>query len=233
MPKKPRITVLQPEPDVPLDRFEEWLAEEGLRTTVIDLQTKDVPNLETIGDGLLVLGGRMNALAETEHPWLPRVKDLVADAQGMEVPVLGICLGHQILADALGGEVTVADPRGLEEGPVSLQWLDGAADDPVLAGAVAAGGPVPMSHYDAVTRLPDGAVELARSEAYGNQAFRMGSALGVQFHPEASPELMQHWWQGKHKGRATTMLDRMRQVDQEVARTCRTVAAGFAAQVTG
>ncbi|WP_147675117.1 type 1 glutamine amidotransferase [Nigerium massiliense] len=206
--------------------------EDGLRMTVIDLRTKDVPNLETIGDGVVMLGGRMDALAEDRHPWLPRVKDLLADAQGMDVPVLGICLGHQVLADALGGEVTVADPRGLEEGPVRLEWTADAADDPVLGGMVALGdGPVRMSHYDAVTRLPEGAVELARSEAYGNQAFRLGSALGVQFHPEASPELMQHWWHVKHGGWNTAMLDRMRQVDDELARSCRTVAEGFARQV--
>ncbi|WP_460765776.1 type 1 glutamine amidotransferase [Mariniluteicoccus flavus] len=232
MAKKPRITVLQPENDVPLDRFEEWLVEEGLRMTVIELASKDVPNLETMGDGLLVLGGRMNALDEATHPWLARVKDAMADAYDMGVPVLGICLGHQLLADALGGEVTVGDPRGPEEGAYRLQWLDGAADDPVLGGMVALGdGPVPMSHHDAVTRLPEGAVELARTDAYGNQAFRIGSALGVQFHPEASPELMQHWWQRRNGGKSTTMLDRMRQVDEELARSCRTIAEGFAQQV--
>ncbi|GAB3623587.1 type 1 glutamine amidotransferase [Mariniluteicoccus endophyticus] len=228
MAKKPRITVLQPEPDVPLERLEEWLDTDGLRMSVIDLQAKDVPNLETIGDGLLVLGGRMNAMSHDQHPWLPRVKDLVADAQAMDLPILGICLGHQIIADALGGEVTVADPRGLEEGPVRLRWTDAAADDPVLGEMVALGdGPVPMSHYDAVTRLPEGAVELARSDRYANQAFRLGSAWGVQFHPEASPELMQHWYEG----RQTTMLDRMREVDDEVVRACRTISRGFAKQV--
>ena len=229
MAKKPRITILQPHPDAPLDRFEEWLAR-GVRMSVIDLQTLDVPNLNAIGDGLVVLGGPMSV--RSDHGWIPRVKDLIADLHDIDIPILGICLGHQLLAEALGGEVTVADPRGLEEGAVQMEWLPGAAEDPVLAGAVLAGGPVPYSHHDTVTRLPEGAVELARSATYDNAAFRLGSAWGVQFHPEASPELMQHW--STRKGRkGTTMLDRMRQVDAQVAPNCRAIADGFTAVVNG
>ncbi|MGA4508159.1 type 1 glutamine amidotransferase [Propionibacteriaceae bacterium G1746] len=229
MAKKPRITVLQPESDVPLDRFEQWLAR-GVRTSLIALDRQDVPGLEAVGDGLIMLGGRMSAHADL--PWIDKVKDLMADLVDIDVPVLGICLGHQVLAEALGGKVRVADPRGPEEGAVNLEWLPGAVDDPVLGQAALLGGPVPMSHNDAVSRLPDGAVELARTEVYANAAFRVGSAWGVQFHPEASPELMQHWWRLKgHKG--TTMLDRMRAVDAKVAPTCQSVADGFTAVVNG
>lgn len=226
MPKKPRITVLQPDTRAPLDRLEDWLAPQ-VRMSVIDLGAKDVPTLSSIGEGLVLLGGRMNA--HDSHPWIAQVKDLVADLHEIGVPILGICLGHQLVVEALGGEVAVADPRGLEEGAVTLEWLPGATDDPVLGGAKAAGGPVPMSHYDSVTRLPADATELARSATYPNAAFRLGSSWGVQFHPEASPELMHHWWSAHHKG--TAMLDRMRQVDDRVAPTCRAVAEGFAGVV--
>lgn len=224
MAKKPRLTVLQPETDVPLDRFEQWL-EPHVRMSLIDLSSKDLPQLNAIGDGLVVLGGRMSA--HDEHRWIEPAKDLLADATEIGIPVLGICLGHQLLAEALGGEVSVGDPRGLEEGAVQLTWAPQAEDDPVFAGAAAAGGPVPMSHYDAVTTLPPGSVEMAVSPTYPAAAFRLGTAWGVQFHPEASPELMQHWWSLKgHKG--TTMLDRMRQVDDRVAPTCQAIAEGFA-----
>ncbi|MCT1459604.1 type 1 glutamine amidotransferase [Aestuariimicrobium sp. p3-SID1156] len=229
MAKKPRITVLQPESDVPLDRFEEWLARD-VRLSVIDLQSKDVPNLDAIGDGLVVLGGRTSAHAEL--PWMGKVKDLMADLHAIDIPILGICLGHQLLAEALGGRVNVGDPRGLEEGALELHWAPAAAHDPVVGGAVLAGGPVPMSHYDNVVQLPEGATELARTATYENAAFRLGSAWGVQFHPEASPELMQHWWKrAGHKG--TTMLDRMTAADRRVEPTCRAIAEGFTAVVNG
>lgn len=229
MAKKPRITVLQPDSHAPLDRFEDWLPR-GVRMSVIDVATKDVPNLEAIGDGLVVLGGRTNAHADEK--WIGQVKDLVADLHDIDIPVLGICLGHQLVAEALGGTVTVADGRGLEEGAVVLEWLPAAATDPVMGGAVLAGGPVPMSHYDTVSQLPEGAVELARSAMYDNAAFRLGNSWGVQFHPEASPELMQKWWAARGK-KGTTMLDRMRQVDAAVAPTCQAIADGFTAVVNG
>ena len=229
MAKKPRITVLQPDSHAPLDRFEDWLPL-GVRMSVIDVATKDVPNLEAIGDGLVVLGGRTNAHADEK--WIGQVKDLVADLHDIDIPVLGICLGHQLVAEALGGTVTVADGRGLEEGAVVLEWLPAAATDPVMGGAVLAGGPVPMSHYDTVSQLPEGAVELARSAMYDNAAFRLGNSWGVQFHPEASPELMQKWWAARGK-KGTTMLDRMRQVDAAVAPTCQAIADGFTAVVNG
>ncbi|GAB2479778.1 type 1 glutamine amidotransferase [Luteococcus sediminum] len=228
MAKKPRITVLQPEADVPLERFDAWLRE-GVRITLIDLATKDVPNLETIGNGLVVLGGRMSA--HDELPWIEKVKDLMADAHGIDLPVLGICLGHHLLAEALGGEVTVAGEQGPEDGPLELQWLPGATEDPVLGGLAASGAPVPSSHHDHVSLLPEGAVELARSCTYPNQAFRLGSAVGVQFHPEASPELMQYWWDQEHRSKATTMLDRMREVDARTEPACRSVTEGFVAEV--
>lgn len=224
MAKKPRITVLQPDPEVPLDRFDEWLRA-GVRISLISLWDKDVPNLETIGDGLVVLGGRMSCHADER--WVDQVKDLMADAMDIDIPVLGICLGHQLLAEALGGEVVEAHPSGPEDGPVGLVWAPEATDDPVLGAVAASGAPVPMSHNDSVTRLPEGATELAWSPTYRNAAFRVGPAVGVQFHPEASPELIQHWWTKKHGGKSTALLDRMRAVDDQVAPAMRSIAEGF------
>lgn len=228
MAKKPRITVLQPDPEVPLDRFDDWLRA-GVRITLVTLWDKDVPNLETIGDGLVVLGGRMDVNSDAR--WVAQTKDLIADAADIDIPVLGICLGHQLLAEALGGEVVVAHEAGPEDGPVVLEWAPEAAEDPVLGTCAASGAPVPMSHNDVVTRLPEGAVELAWSPTYRNAAFRLGSAVGVQFHPEASPELIQHWWAGKHGGKSTAVLDRMREADPALAPAMQSIAEGFSTVV--
>lgn len=234
MARKPRITVLQPDDLCPLDRFGDWLAPK-LRLSVVTLSDKDVPDLQSIGDGLLVLGGRMNANDEANHRWITPVLDLLADATEIGLPTLGICLGHQLLARALGGQVVVDDPRGEEDGPFPIQWTPAAGDDPVLGPLVALGGEtiMPMSHHDTVTELPASAVELARTQRYPNAAFRVGESLGVQFHPEASPQLMQRWWSRNHHARSTKMFDTMVQVDDRVEPAARTLAEAFAAQVRG
>lgn len=223
------ITVLQPDAGVPLERFTAWFAEADAGVRVVALSEEPVPGLEDVRGGVLLLGGQGSALDETRYPWLPEVRALLREAVEEHVPVLGICLGHQVLADALGGRVSVADPLGGEDGPVLVRWLEGAASDPVLGG-VASDGPaaiVPQSHHDVVAELPPGAEELAVSATYRNQAFRLGSALGVQFHPEASPELMARW--AANEGHdPDAMRAAMEAVDPEAAAMGRSIAVAFA-----
>lgn len=230
---KPRITVFQCDPEVPLCRYDQWLQDQGLRITLIQLWEKDVPPLETLGNGILVLGGRMDCHAASEHRWIEPIKDLIADACETGLPVVGICLGHQLIAEALGGEVTVSHPNGREGGPAELEWLPGATDDPVL-GELARQGlrTVPISHKDVVTALPPGAIELARTDRYPHQAFRLGSALGMQFHPEADPALMEHWSRDRGED-AAQMRNAMEAVDTQVVATCRPLAAQLAAAYAG
>lgn len=105
---------------------------------------------------------------------------LVRAALGRALPVLGICFGSQLLARALGGVVQRA-PRG------ELGWLPVRTDRP----EVVTEGPWAQWHHDRVL-LPPGAVELARSEVC-TQAWMLGGALGVQFHPEATPDILDRW----------------------------------------
>lgn len=229
----PRITVLQPDVIGPLRRFEGWLHDAGVTTHIVDLAAQPAPSVDALGDGLIVLGGRMNAVDDHATSWLAGVKDLVADAQAIDVPILGICLGHQILAEALGGTVTVNHPNGREAGAVRLSWRPEALTDPVL-GPVAALGDcvVPESHRDAVTQLPPGAIWLASTSSYEHQAFRIGSALGVQFHPETTPEAMASWHELAGND-PEPMRQQMHAVDADVQRLGRMIAEAFAAQVRG
>jgi GMP synthase (glutamine-hydrolysing) len=105
------------------------------------------------------------------------------------VPVLGICLGGQVLARALGAEVGQAERA--ERGWYDVELLPAAADDPVL-GAAGPDARVYQWHVDAFG-LPDGATLLARSPGVPVQAFRHGSAWGVQFHPEVDVPLLRSW----------------------------------------
>lgn len=212
-----RITVLQPEPYVPLDRFAGWL--DDVEVAVVDLQRDDVPAAADLGDALVVLGGRMDANDDVRSPWLPVVRQLFRDAVDARIPTLGICLGHQVLATAFGGEVTVGAQGQDEEGAVDIHWAEDAGEDPLVGQLARDTRPavVAESHHDAVTRLPEGATLLASSDACAVQAFRVGSAVGVQFHPEASPELMGRWADG-HGGDGAALRAQMTLVDDDVAR---------------
>ena len=231
MPRAVRATIVQPDPHVPVDRFGPWLASNRVLVRAVPLWLRDVPGVGELGDGLLVLGGTMSAHDGAEYSWLEPLKQLMVDAVDAGIPTLAICLGHQLLAEAFGGQVTVSHPGGGEHGAYPLTWHEAASGDPLL-GRLAEGGRTLLaeSHSDAVTRLPDGAVQLASSERYPNQAFRVGSAVGVQFHPEASPDLMGRWAE-LTGGDARTMRRSMHAQDTEISRNGRLLAQAFCGQL--
>lgn len=226
MPSAVRATIVQPDPKVPLDRFAPWLASNRVLLRAFPLWSRDVPKVTELGDGLIVLGGRMSA-HDTEHRWLEPLKRLLVDAVEAEVPTLAICLGHQLLAEAFGGEVVVDDPGGGENGAYPVSWQAAARFDPLL-GRLAEQGTslVAESHHDAVTVLPPGVESLATSALYPNQAFRVGSAVGVQFHPEASPDLMGRWTE-LDGGDGRGLRRAMQAQDVEVSRNGRLLAQAF------
>jgi GMP synthase (glutamine-hydrolysing) len=227
MPNPVRATILQPDPDVPVDRFGPWLGANRVLLRAVPLWTHPLPSLDALGDGVIVLGGTMSAHDNQAHPWIDPLKALLVDLVNAEVPVLAICLGHQLLAEALGGEVQVSDPGGGEHGAAEVYWTGASHHDPLMA-ALSANGSSLMaeSHDDVVTELPPGAKLLASSERYRNQAFRVGSAVGVQFHPEASPELMGRWAE-LGGGDARTMRRSLQRFDSELSRNGRLLAQAF------
>jgi len=226
-----RATIIQPDPQVPIERFSHWLGINRIMVRGVPLWKVDVPSLAEIGDGVLLLGGTMSAHDSATYPWIDPLKSLLVQLVEADVPVLGICLGHQLLAETFGGEVQVADPAGGEHGAFEVTWREGAADDPLLSRLAAHGSSLMLeSHEDAVTVLPPGAVSLASTELYPNQAFRVGSALGVQFHPEASPELMGRWTElGGGDGRE--MRRSLHRLDTDLSRNGRLLAQAFAGQL--
>jgi GMP synthase (glutamine-hydrolysing) len=137
--------------------------------------------------GAVVMGGPMNVDDVEGHPGLGPEREWLAEAVAQGLPVLGICLGAQLLARALGAEVRAGEGPELGYAPVEI--LD--PEDPIL-GPLAPSTTVLHWHGD-VFDLPDGATHLARSAQTEVQAFRHGNARGVLFHPEADFALLEAW----------------------------------------
>lgn len=144
-----------------------------------------LPPLDELA-GVVILGGQMSAAEVDAHPSLQLTADLALRAIDAEIPVLGICLGHQIIGRALGGEhrESAVDAVGI----LDIELIEA---DPWLGEHVGTIGA--MRWNSDVVSLPPGATLLARSATVDNDAFRYGSALGMQFHLEADDRVIRLW----------------------------------------
>jgi GMP synthase (glutamine-hydrolysing) len=187
----------------------EWLAEAGATVNVRRPYAGDALPADLTGHaGMVVLGGEMGAYDDADHVWLADVKVLARAAVDDGTPVLGICLGLQLVAVALGGEVAPAS-RGQQIGVLDVGWTEAAYDDRLL-GPVAARDDAPAVQWnnDVVTRLPDGAVALARTPHGELQAARFAPTVwGVQWHPEAGEEIIGPWAEHDRDGAVERGVD--------------------------
>lgn len=137
-------------------------------------------------DKIIVLGGDMGAYEEDEYPWLATEKEFIRMQLADDTSLLGVCLGSQLLADVIGGR----SHRGpdTEAGFITLERTAAGEAD---AAVCAIDGPVVAWHHDTFELPPD--AELLASTGGYPQAFRYRSALGVQFHPEVTPEMWNKW----------------------------------------
>ncbi|WP_136520162.1 type 1 glutamine amidotransferase [Cellulomonas telluris] len=156
--------------------------------TVLHQDAPRLPAAEGLA-GLVVMGGAMDADDVAGHPGLAAERALLRAAVDADVPVLGVCLGAQLLALALGAGLHRRTAREVGFAPVDV-----VADDPVVGalGAVGSSPTVLHWHSDEVD-LPPGATLLASSAVTEVQAFRAGSAVGLQFHPELDATMLDLW----------------------------------------
>jgi GMP synthase (glutamine-hydrolysing) len=154
--------------------------------TVKPLAGQPLPAHDEVA-GAVVMGGPMNVDEVERFPGLAVEREWLAEAMRRELPLLGICLGAQLLARALGAEVRAGEEPEVGFGPVTVSQ----PADPLLGG-LEPSTDVLHWHGD-VFGLPDGAQSLASSERTEHQAFRLGNAWGVLFHPEADFALVEAW----------------------------------------
>ncbi len=138
---------------------------------------------------IVAMGGPMGACDESTLPWLGAEKRLIAEAVHAGMPFWGVCLGAQLLAASLGAPVSTGPEP--EVGVLSVELTAAAAADPVFADAPATFAALQW-HGDTFA-LPAGAVQLARSPLYEQQAFVIGRAYALQFHLEVTPALVAEW----------------------------------------
>ncbi|MGI8628138.1 MAG: type 1 glutamine amidotransferase [Geodermatophilaceae bacterium] len=236
----PTVLVIEPDACDPIGPLGDWLRAAELELVIQRPHAGDhLPDDLSGFDGLVVLGGAQSANDSPEAtPWMSNVRLLLRDGLARPTPVLGICLGGQLLAQEAGGSVRTG-VAGPEIGALLVGKRDAAFGDPLFA-------QLPITplviqwHHDEIDTLPPGAVLLANSVTYPNQSFRVGAcAWGLQFHIETTPELVAVWAAEDGAGLDSAGLDSElvlaeagAQAHRELAQVWAAFAARFASVVT-
>ena len=181
------VVVVQNESDCPAAYLGDALDRRGIEWRVVRLHEGDALPDPSDAAGVAAMGGAMGAYDEDEYPFLAAEKRFLAACAAAGVPVLGICLGCQLLADALGGRAYLADTAEVTFAPIELT-AEGQGDPTVAAFD---GRPVIRFHRDTFDLPPD-ATLLASAGGFA-QAFRSGSAIGIQPHPEVTAAILADW----------------------------------------
>ena len=174
--------------------FEHWFtAGVGLgpeRVQVVDVQRGEPLPGPREHRGIIITGAP--EMVTDRAPWSQRVARWLPSVVEAGTPLLGVCYGHQLLAQALGGEVG-PNPLGLEMGTVSTRLTPEASQDPLFLGFPRT-LTVQATHFESVLRLPPGAHRLAAGDCDPNHAFAVGrAAWGVQFHPEFDADITRNY----------------------------------------
>lgn len=179
-----------------LGDFHHWF-ERSLDEKAPDFQYRvvEVFNYEPLPDpgevdGIIITGSPL--MLTDREGWMLQLAQWVGGAVQAQVPTLGVCFGHQVLAFALGGEVA-DNPQGREIGTVPVSLTPPAASDPLFS-VLPRSFQVQATHVQSVTRLPEGAVRMASNSMDPNHAFSVSpAAWGVQFHPEFTRETLLYY----------------------------------------
>jgi GMP synthase (glutamine-hydrolysing) len=184
-----RVLVLQHIACEPPGVFEDVLDERGIELRRVELdEGEPLPDWREF-DAIVAMGGPMSVNDEAALPWLAEEKRAIGEAVRAGTPFWGVCLGVQLLAASLGAPVYPGPEP--EVGLLPVELTEEGSEDPVFARLES--GLATLQWHGDTFELPEGAVRLARSPAYENQAFRFERAYGVQFHLEVSAEMAREW----------------------------------------
>jgi len=183
------IAIIQNDREVPAGRCTTLIEAAGGAHRIVPAYAAPLPDPASFS-GAIVLGGAMGVHEGERFPYLADVQRFMTRALHLGTPLLGICLGGQLLAHVAGGTVTPVSPYG-EKGIDHVTLTDEGRADPLFAGVPAVFTTFQW-HQDSFLP-PPGGVLLASSAACPWQAFRCGNAYGVQFHPEVDRAIVSAW----------------------------------------
>lgn len=184
-----QITVIKHVAFENLGIFEPVLASQGYHINYLQAGIDDLASIQK-ADALFVLGGPIGVYEEDQYPFLTEELSQIETYIGQQKPVMGICLGAQLIARILGANVYKGD-NGKEIGWAPIIMTQNAANSALAP----LGNECSVLHWHGDTfDLPHGAVHLASSDLYPNQAYAVGNnVLGLQFHVEAAPNRIEEW----------------------------------------
>lgn len=177
-------------PSVPLGGVECLPSRHGVELVVVRFYEPGAGAFDpALASGLIVLGGPMSAVETSQYPFLSDEVRYLRQMMALNKPVLGVCLGAQLMARALGARTYRNHVK--EIGWHEVELLPAARNDPLFSGAA---DPMPVFQWHGDTfDLPLGVEHLARSPLCKHQAFRFGNAWAVQFHAEITAEIIEQW----------------------------------------
>lgn len=222
------LYIIQNDPDVPPGIVEHELERLGVERTVIHPYRGEALPDPASARAVIVLGGAMGANDEEEHPFLVDLKAFIRGTVERTTPYLGICLGGQLLAAALGAQV--ASNSCTELGTCSVMLTEEGGTDRLFRDINPAF--ITFQWHNDSFAIPEDGIRLAFSSACHNQAFRYGAlAWGLQFHPEVDAAIVANWssWTAETAARTDEILAVYREWETEYCEVARKMVGNFVA----